>query len=132
MVITSSWLLFVVFNDIVDWRILAWCAKISQLCLVCDLVHQCSEKKYIILCFFFRTLVYEFAHQQYFWKFAHHDKIRTLAEKSMKNSYDKKITKIDQQQGEVVRCSTLKFIYFFGCICVRRIKKNFWRYFIYH
>ena len=31
--------------------------------------------------FFFRTLVYEFAHQQYFRKFAHHDQIRTPAEK---------------------------------------------------
>ena len=56
--------------------------------------------------FFFRTLVYEFAHQQYFRKFAHHDQIRTLAEKFTKNSYDKQITKIDEQHGEVVRCST--------------------------
>ena len=56
--------------------------------------------------FFFRTLVYEFAHQQYFRKFAHHDQIRTPAEKCTKNSYDKQITEIDEQQGEVVKCST--------------------------
>ena len=50
--------------------------------------------------------MYEFVHQQYFRKFAHHDQIRTPAEKSTKNSSDKYITKIDEQQGEVVKYST--------------------------
>ena len=72
--ILHKWLLppvdlCIVFNDIVG-RILTCCAKISQLRLVCDFhcdfAHQCLEKK-ICTMFFFRTLVYEFGHQSFFF-----------------------------------------------------------------
>ena len=55
---------------------------------------------------FFPTLVYEFAHQQYFRKFAHHNQIPTPAEKYTITSYFKQITKIVEQQSESVKCPT--------------------------